>query len=213
MPSYAYSPKCLQRQSKWLNRSTVAAVLEEAAGVLSTERRDRRAHRLEQGLSGTRLGFAHEALLLAKDPEQRPARAKAVSRALDPSVLAHEDAKEETAVLALPAAARRRRRQRRPLVAAVLLCISLLEGLTTLADGSGGLRWVHLRSLVFWQEESAVRLSIPHVPARRAAPDPPTNSKPAAEYDIVPSVGRMVREVQKGIEEAIPGFSFDDAAA
>jgi hypothetical protein len=82
-------------------------------------------------------------------------------------------------------------------VAAVLLCISLLAGLMALADGSGDLRWAHLRSLVFWQEESAVRLSTPHVPARRAAPDPPTNSKPAAEYDIVPSVGRMVREIQK----------------
>jgi len=50
-------------------------------------------------------------------------------------------------------------------------------------------------------------------PARRAAHDPPTYSKPAAEFDVVPSVGRMVRKVQKGIEEAIPGFSFDVATA
>jgi hypothetical protein len=206
--------------------------------------------------------------LLAKDPEQRPATAMAVSRALDPSVLAHEDAQEETTaiLLALPAAVRRRRR-RRPLVAAVLCISLLLAGLLTLADGSGYLRWAHLESLVFWQEESATRLSTLHVPdprapepparvpepparapepparapeppkeeiepqvvpsaagevfqqpsapapARRAAPDPPTNSEPAAENDVVRSTERMVREVQKGIEEAIPGFSFSDRPA
>jgi hypothetical protein len=206
--------------------------------------------------------------LLAKDPEQRPATAMAVSRALDPSVLAHEDAQEETTaiLLALPAAVRRRRR-RRPLVAAVLCISLLLAGLLTLADGSGYLRWAHLESTVFWQEESATRLSTLHVPdhrapepparapepparapepparapeppkeeiepqvvpsaagevfqqpsapapARRAAPDPPTNSEPAAENDVVRSTERMVREVQKGIEEAIPGFSFSDRPA
>ena len=131
---------------------------------------------------------------------------------------------------------------------AAALCISLLAGLLTLADGSGDLRWAHLRSLVFWQEESVAHLSTPYVPnhrapeppkkkaaepqvvvvvpsaageifqrplapapARRAAPDPPTNSEPVAEHDVVRSTGRMVREVQKGIEKAIPGFSFDDA--
>ena len=210
--------------------------------------------------------------LLAKDPEQRPATAMAVSRALDPSVLAHEDGQEETTaiLLALPAAARRRRRRkrrlRRPLVTAVL-CISLLAGSTALANGSGYLRWAHLESTMFWQEESATRLSTLHVPdhrapepparapepparaseasarapeppkeeiepqvvpsaagevfqqpsapapARRAAPDPPTNSEPAAENDVVRSAERMVREVQKGIEEAIPGFSFSDRPA
>src|SRR3712207_7995164 len=99
--------------------------------------------------------------LLAKDPEQGPATAMAVSRSLDPSVLAHEDA-QETAVLALPAAVRRRRRRkrrlRRPLVTAVL-CISLLAGSTALANGSGYLRLAHLESTIFWQEESADRKS------------------------------------------------------
>jgi diketogulonate reductase-like aldo/keto reductase len=40
---YRAQDQLLQRQSKWLSRRTVAAVLEEGAGVLGTERRDRRA--------------------------------------------------------------------------------------------------------------------------------------------------------------------------
>ena len=34
-------------------------MLEKATGVLGTERRDRQAYRLEQGLSATGLGFAY----------------------------------------------------------------------------------------------------------------------------------------------------------
>src|SRR5215213_9418513 len=58
--------KGLQRLSKRLNRCTVATVLEEATDVLVGNRRDRSAHRMEQGLSATRLGFAHQALDLAE---------------------------------------------------------------------------------------------------------------------------------------------------
>ena len=44
----------------------VSAVLEEATRIIGTESRDRQAHRLEQGLPATSLGFAQEALYLAE---------------------------------------------------------------------------------------------------------------------------------------------------
>src|SRR5215218_11507601 len=56
----------LQRRSKRLNHRTVAAVLEEAAGVFGTESRDRSAHRFEKSFSATRLGFTHQAFDLAE---------------------------------------------------------------------------------------------------------------------------------------------------
>jgi hypothetical protein len=41
-------------------------VLEEPAGFLGAERRDRRPEGLKQGFAATRLGFAHQALDLAE---------------------------------------------------------------------------------------------------------------------------------------------------
>src|SRR5215203_1990250 len=58
--------RLLQRRSKRLNHRTVAAVLEEAAGVFGTESRDRSAHRFEKSFSATRLGFTHQAFDLAE---------------------------------------------------------------------------------------------------------------------------------------------------
>ena len=41
-------------------------MLEVAAGVFGTQSRDRLAHRFEQRLSATGLGFGHQALYLAE---------------------------------------------------------------------------------------------------------------------------------------------------
>jgi amino acid transporter len=51
----AFVAQRLQRRSKRLNHRTVAAVLEETAGVFGTESRDRSAHRFEKSFSATRL--------------------------------------------------------------------------------------------------------------------------------------------------------------
>src|SRR5215212_7909415 len=54
-----------------LDHLTVAAMPEEALGVLGRERRERPPHRLDQRLAGARLGFAYQLLDLREGPLDR----------------------------------------------------------------------------------------------------------------------------------------------